>query len=445
MSLRIRRGNDNQRTGINFDLGEPIWTIDTRKLYIGDGVTNGGRSLIKEYAGAGLTYNSEDDVLEVSLSSLTTDDITEGNNNLYFTNTKARDTVGSMLENGTNSGISFAYDDVTHTISATVSNNESVRDAIRDMLVGGTHYGILYNDRDSENLFDLSLDADTVSNIIGDTFTGTYTNGLSFTYDSETHTMDASLELSIQDDPAPMLGGNLVLNGNSITGTGDIDIVGDAQIQGTLTLESATGLICPISVDLAELKIGNPTALGGLKIAQFHNYFGSHRRTVSLSSATLSAGEVIQTSRGTIEEPDPILAGDRLMADSVEGWDGTQYVVSAGIAMFADPNAAVSTNAVPGLIAFATFPTSNLSTGHYIQLDSQGYFGVGYSVGDELKANVDINGIMRLSVQSQLPVGAVEGSIAIADGNTTGWDPKGTNLGLSYPCYFDGTTWNPMA
>jgi hypothetical protein len=49
MALQIRRGTDAQRqalSGVNVPLvGEPLYTTDTKKLFIGDGVTAGGTSL----------------------------------------------------------------------------------------------------------------------------------------------------------------------------------------------------------------------------------------------------------------------------------------------------------------------------------------------------------------------------------------------------------------
>ena len=42
MALQIRRGTDSQRQGITPKAGEPIFTTDTKKLYIGDGSTAGG-------------------------------------------------------------------------------------------------------------------------------------------------------------------------------------------------------------------------------------------------------------------------------------------------------------------------------------------------------------------------------------------------------------------
>ena len=60
------------------------------------------------------------------------------------------------------------------------------------------------------------------------------------------------------------------------------------------------------------------------------------------------------------------------------------------------------------------------------------------------EATLDIRGTMKLSIQTSVPNAPVDGMIAVADGNTAGWDPKGTNAGISYPCYYDGTVWNPL-
>jgi len=42
MSLQIRRGTAGELASIIPDSGEPIWTIDDKKLYVGDGSTMGG-------------------------------------------------------------------------------------------------------------------------------------------------------------------------------------------------------------------------------------------------------------------------------------------------------------------------------------------------------------------------------------------------------------------
>lgn len=45
MALRIRRGIEADRTGYFFLEGEPVYTTDTKQVYIGDGVTAGGIGL----------------------------------------------------------------------------------------------------------------------------------------------------------------------------------------------------------------------------------------------------------------------------------------------------------------------------------------------------------------------------------------------------------------
>jgi hypothetical protein len=66
MSLRIRRGTDAQRQGITFDLGEPVWTTDTQKLYVGDGITAGGNNILAQSAGAGMTWNATTQKFDVT-------------------------------------------------------------------------------------------------------------------------------------------------------------------------------------------------------------------------------------------------------------------------------------------------------------------------------------------------------------------------------------------
>ena len=58
MSLRIRRGTEAQRPSATFDLGEIVYTTDTNKLYVGDGVNPGGKNILATSAGTGLVWNT---------------------------------------------------------------------------------------------------------------------------------------------------------------------------------------------------------------------------------------------------------------------------------------------------------------------------------------------------------------------------------------------------
>jgi hypothetical protein len=54
MSLRIRRGTDAQRALTSLDMGEIVYTTDTRQLYVGNGIDNGGVPIIR--LGTGLAW-----------------------------------------------------------------------------------------------------------------------------------------------------------------------------------------------------------------------------------------------------------------------------------------------------------------------------------------------------------------------------------------------------
>ena len=68
MSLRIRRGTDAQRQGTQFDLGEPVFTTDTGKLYIGDGVTQGANNILATSAGIGMSWNATTQKLDCTVT-----------------------------------------------------------------------------------------------------------------------------------------------------------------------------------------------------------------------------------------------------------------------------------------------------------------------------------------------------------------------------------------
>ena len=58
MALKLRRGTNAGRTAITPAEGEPIFTTDTKQLYIGDGTTAGGVVV----GGGGLSDGDKGDV-----------------------------------------------------------------------------------------------------------------------------------------------------------------------------------------------------------------------------------------------------------------------------------------------------------------------------------------------------------------------------------------------
>jgi hypothetical protein len=77
MALQIRRGLEADRLSITPDVGEPIFTTDTRRIFIGDGVTAGGilvgDQLTNNYATSTFSSNA---YLQDSLALIPTADVT---------------------------------------------------------------------------------------------------------------------------------------------------------------------------------------------------------------------------------------------------------------------------------------------------------------------------------------------------------------------------------
>jgi hypothetical protein len=117
MAIKLRRGLESERTTVLFAQGEIVYATDSKKVYIGDGLTMGGNLVTGEELLSAL-----DDVLIASLAnnnllsynstsgkwqnkSVTTTDITEGTN-LYFTDTRVRAVLLTGLSLVTNAVIS---------------------------------------------------------------------------------------------------------------------------------------------------------------------------------------------------------------------------------------------------------------------------------------------------------------------------------------------------
>jgi hypothetical protein len=192
MSLRIRRGTENERSGIVFNMGEIVWTTNSQQLWVGDGVTQGGINILANSAGTGLFYNPTTKKLDFAGASYTTDDIAEGTQpgRQYFTAERAQDAAAYMFVHGTHSNITFTYDDTG---------------------------------ADGQGKINASVTLD----------------GIGIT--------------AVSQDTNPALGGNLTLNNHNITGTGGINITGSVtatSVTGNLVSSQITSLN-PINIGVA--------------------------------------------------------------------------------------------------------------------------------------------------------------------------------------------------
>ena len=269
MSLRIRRGTNAQRASITFDLGEIAYTTDTKKLYIGDGTTVGGKHVLATSAGNGFTFNESTQQIEFSLDNLDLDNLNlsttgvpEGTR-LYFTEERAQDAVGAALVAGNpfNVGVTFTYDDENNRITA--------------VSTGAGNSGIA------------SVSADTTPTLGGNL-------GLNGFNISGSGTISAT-SLSTTTLTATNLGGNLAVGSYNITGVGNLGAttitatnLGGNLNTGTYNL-SGTGAITTNTI--------TATNLGGSINANAYNItnVGTFTATTISASSGLGSGLSLNT------------------------------------------------------------------------------------------------------------------------------------------------------
>jgi len=334
MSLQIRRGNEAERTNYTFAEGELAFTKDTQKLYIGDGNTPGGLHVLATSVGPGFTFNSTTQEIEFSVPSLnlTADDVAETVSKKWFTDTRAVDAVGTALQAGPNSGITFTFNPVTHVISADVT--ESAAAILPSDAGKAGHYlstdGFGNFDWVTAPLSGLGLPSELAGRqgqyltsdgdeLVWGTFTpfdsivnGAYTVGLtnagdvlvSITGDIKLasgvdikrdigggvyQTVLGGLE-TVSGDTSPTLGGNLSLGGNNITGTGNINITGNITASGTLNVSGLANDLTLGGNDI--IGTGNILITGGITSTGITNFNNATSSTSSSTGALIVSGGV---------------------------------------------------------------------------------------------------------------------------------------------------------
>jgi hypothetical protein len=378
MSLRIRRGTNAQRTGITFDLGEIVYTTDTQKLYIGDGVTAGGKNLLETSAGNGFTFNQATQQIDFAIGNLNlnTSQVTEDASRLYYTDERAQDAVGAALVAGNayNTGITFTYNDALNRITA--------------VSTGGL----------------TTVSSDTNPSLGGNLSTGSF--NISGNGSISAGTISATTGL----------GANLSLNTRSITGIGNINIT------GTVT----------------STKLVAPTIEGGIN-GTFVTSDGTTPLSITgIGTLGASSGQVyfnINAAKGTIAAPTTTAAGDFLGGVVIQGYTATGYKAAGLIAAGWDAGATISDNFPKSFISFAAYGGgSNLSTLRIATLNNLGVFNTPV-------LQTTIYSVATTALPSATTVGKGAKAF-VSDATVATFASAYTGGGSNnVPVYSDGTVW----
>ena len=476
MSLRIRRGTESQRANITFDLGELAYTTNTGKLYVGDGVTQGGRNILASSAGSGLLWNATTQQLETTGGGggglgRVEDDTSpslgggldlSGNDITGIGNINIVGSIGTSVGLSTNLALnSYAVNgtgdiDITGTITSSGSISNSTLTftdshiASTDVTVNGTRlviigdgigvdaHTLMFTPTASQppvivksiaqpaagggigiipkiTLTGYGVNINNPQRVVA----GSYYSAISAgAWEPTTNTTNPSVGIFFRSDPFG------AVNATNVTGKLEIITSGGTTtaVQRFLTFDS----------------------LGQLAVNQARAY------------ATLDVNGPMRLIKQTAAPGTPyegmIAVADRTTWDPLTKGTGPSYAVYYNGSAWIELTNSISGTSVSTSLFLAGQQTGPADFDHgYTFSGTEGGHDTGvFSAADgimKLVSNsntvvtVNSNQTITLATLTSAPSAPTTGTIAVADG--TLWDPC-TVGGLAYPVFYNGSTWIKM-
>jgi hypothetical protein len=202
----------------------------------------------------------------------------------------------------------------------------------------------------------------------------------------------------VSNDPAPTLGGNLILNNYNINGVGNISITG--TISGTnLTLAgsaiTSTSLTGPASNPQILIGPQAPTAGSQAHTLAINSIGGNAPLSIKTPSGSLGVVSrlLFQGFGGTYASPTLPTLGDYIGGLNFSSSNGTNLIPSASIMARSDPNGTISSTLADGKIEILTGGHNGASfTINTLSFDSLGRLAVNQS---NAQTTLDVNGTFR--------------------------------------------------
>jgi hypothetical protein len=336
MSLRIRRGTDAQRQTLTFDQGEVVYTTDTKKVYIGDGVTAGGTNILATSAGSGVTFNGTTQQFDFNTSALgiTTSDVAEGSRK-YFTTQRAQDAAaalftatGSPPSSGTITGTIATGTIVLNTADLALVNGTRmvISGSGGNGISAGTYYvvsavgtSVVLANSLANATNGVQITGISTGSVTSTTYTaGGTSSGITFVYDDVNNVINvvSNGATSLVNDTNPRLGANLGLNSFSITGTGNINTTGTLGVSG--------GLSRDLSLNNFNLTgTGNITNTGSIS----SSLTSSSGTVITINGVTGGANTSSSLSLKATRTANAALQNNDVIANiSFDAWTGTDSV-----------------------------------------------------------------------------------------------------------------------
>jgi hypothetical protein len=367
MSLRIRRGTDSQRQQITPDEGELIFTTNTQKLYMGDGITQGGINIGQTLAGTGLVFDSITQTLQATGGG------NQGGGGILSVSADLNPALGGNLNLNSRNITGTGNIDINGTVKATTGLGANL--PLNSFNITGTG-----NININGTLSVTGLGADlsiTGRSIIGSGNINT------------TGTLGVSA-----------LSKDLSLGGNTINGSGNIYITGALT---ATTIYANTGL----GGDLLLNNYGIRDGSGRIRLLS-SNTVGE--RLSLVTSYSVGDGQdvpsmTIKVSKGSISNPASVSVNDYLAGYSVQAYTTSNGYVGVGGLTWQIDSSADLTNVSPASNAILFTNNSN-GNGNSVILNSIGNLSTSGAVIAGTLANVGYFQVGQFAGSTRYPGGA---------------------------------------
>ena len=354
MALQIRRGTNAERLTIIPLQGELIYTTDTKRVYVGDGLTAGGILI----SGSG---NGED-----------------------MTDEEIQALVAEMFTDGTHSGISFTYNSGTGTINATVTGGGGGSGTVTGVSVASAN-GFSGSVANSTTTPSITLSTSVTGLLKGN---GT---AISAAVSGTDYQAPISLTTTGSSGAATLVGNTLNIPQYSGGGSSALGDLTDVEITGTpatgeiLKYDTGTSKWVNESLEGSNYKIGitaddDSIILDNVSKTLTINSINSDLASISIDSATTftspsifatdnastriisidqhhddsvnSSSLTLRRSRGTIETPTEVVSGDVVGIILANSKVSSGY--SSSTAIISNVEGTVTSSAAPGNLEFLT-------------------------------------------------------------------------------------------
>jgi hypothetical protein len=480
MALQIRRGTNLERQQIIPLQGELIFTTDTKKLWVGDGVTQGGIAVdtlnggsgepgataINELSDVVITSPSNGQVLKyqngfwinaadlqgeqgaAALEELENIEVTNlADGQVLRWNEASQkwvnsdevipfiNQIGGVSINAPAQGQVLKFDGLNWingedtTAESTVNQLNDLTDVSLIAVAAGQVLkwsGAAWVNADDEQ--GVGGGATVLGDLNDVIIAGTPLAGQVLKWNAESGVWTNQAEdaapfslAALSEDLTPSLGGNLNLNGRNIEGSGNVTLIGEDDgdgnaLSGILTAEqvTVTGTKATFGERFGRFSFTpnnpDPSSISTnvefictaeektIKFVKYAPTGDFTEKVISTTNGFLTAGDVYEISRGTIEETENRLAvenNDSLALSVATAWDGSAFLTTSVIRHFV--LGAVSEGTIPGAVQIAATSDGNLQNLNGIVVDSRGFVAINKGTNTPT-TELDVVGTVKASV-----------------------------------------------